>query len=186
MFGNVLLLALLATPQAPASQEGLTPPWQAATAIRQLQEVVKKTNGALEQLQVSSWQGSGASNYVEVADSVHRQATAISVTLDYLAEHPDRFGLVVRVFIAMLQLEPSLDSLTRAARQYQGGEGATNLEDATTQLLNQREKLMNYTLELVDFVDNNTTASERELESCRRQLWRRAPEPVTKTRPKQP
>ena len=53
-------------------------------------------------------------------------------------------------------------------------------------MLNQREKLMNYTLELVDFVENNGMAAERELESCRRQLWKRDPEPVTKTRPKQP
>jgi len=183
MFGNVLLLALLAAPQAPVSQEGLTPPWQATTVIRQLQEAVNNTNSALEPLRVPEWQGLGASNYVAVANSVRRQVNAISVTLDYLAEHPDRFGQVVRVFIAMLQLEPSLDSLTRAARQYQGGEAATGLEDATTQLLNQREKLMDYTLELVDFVENNTTATERELESCRRQLWKRAPEPVTKTRP---
>jgi hypothetical protein len=186
MLGNVLLLALLAAPQAPASQEGLTPPWQASTAIRQLQETVNKANSALEQLQVPAWQGLGASNYVAVADSVRRQVNAINATLDYLADHPDRFGLVIRVFIAMLQLEPSLDSLTRAARQYQGGEAATNLEDAATQLLNQREKLMSYTLELVDFVENNGTATERELESCRRQLWKRAPEPATKTHPRRP
>lgn len=186
MFGHLFLFLVMMTPQAPAPQGGLTPPWQASTAIQQLQEAVKKTNGALGQLQVLTWQGPGASNYVGVVDSARRQVSAISVALGHLAEHPDKLSSVIRLFLALQQFEPTLDSVTKAARQYQGSDAGRAMEDATNQLLNQREKLVNYTLELVDFLETNSTATQQELESCRQQLWKRASEPVTKSHPRRP
>jgi uncharacterized protein YukE len=197
MIAKALLLAFLSagTPQqappAPAAapqadQVGLPAPWVVKETIQQVQGAIKKATAALNQLQVLTWKGSGASNYVAVADSARRQVTAISVALARLAEQPDNLSAVVRMFLALEQLQPSLDSLSRAARQYQGPETGRELEDATNAVLNQREKFINYALELADFVEHANEANQQELESCRQQLWKRASQPVTPQHPRRP
>lgn len=164
-------------PQAqPAS--GLPPPWEAKEIIQQVRAPVTKLSLALGELQVFTWQGTGASNYVAVADSARRQVAGIGGALDRLALHPERLSSAIHLFLALQQVEGSLDTLSRGAAQFQGAQAARDIEDATNALLNQREKLVKYVLDLVQFLENTQAISKRELDSCREQLWKRASEPV--------
>ncbi len=179
MTGTVLLLATVlgAGPQAPAPA-GLAPPWEAKETIEQLRAQVTRLNAALGKLSVLTWQGTGASNYVAVADSARRQVAGIEGALERLALEPQKLTAAIHVFLALQQVEGSLDSLSRGVAQFQGAEAAREIEDATNAVLNQREKLVNYVLELVQFLENSSVVAQRELDSCREQLWKRASEPV--------
>lgn len=190
MIGSLLVLATVlgtaAQAPTPAAQApaGLTPPWEVKAMIQQVQESVNKTNAALGQLQVLTWKGTGASNYVAVVEATRREVMAISVGLGHLADHPEKLSAVIRIFLALQQLEPNLDSLSRAARQFQGPEAGRAMEDATNGLLNQREKLVKYVLELADFLESNSAITQQELESCQQQLWKRPPPPPTRAYPR--
>jgi len=165
--------AAVATGPQGSSPAGLPAPWQARETIQRLRARVSKVNGALGQLQVPAWQGTGASNYVAIANATRRQVGAIAVALDHLAARPDHLSAVIHLFLALQQVEPNLDSLAKAAARFQGPEAARALEDAINGLLNAREALVQYTLELAEFLEKNRAASQAELESCRQQLLKR-------------
>ncbi len=182
MIATALLWAALgAGPQAPgtaAPAAGIPPPWEAKETIEQLRARVTRLGVALGQLPVLTWEGTGASNYVAVADSVRRQVAGIGVALDRLALEPQRLSAAIHVFVALQQVTGALDTLTRGVSQFQGAEAAQELEEATNAVLNQREKLVQYVLALVQFLESNAAVSQRELDSCRQQLWKRASEPA--------
>lgn len=169
---------VLGAPPQETAPAGLPPPWEAKQVVQQVRAQVNKVSAALGQLQVAAWEGTGASNYVAVADSTRRQVTGIGGALDRLALQPERLSAAIHLFLALQHVETNLDSLSRAAAQFQSLEAARELEDATNALLNQREKLVKYILELVQFLESTSGATQRELESCRAQLWKRASEPA--------
>lgn len=176
-----LMLALLGTQASPPAS--LPPPWEARETIQQVRAQVTRVSAALGQLQVLTWQGTGASNYVAVAESARKQVAAIGGALDRLALEPERLSLAIHVFLAMQQVEGPLDTLARGVEKFQGAAAAHDIEDATNGLLNQREKIVKYVLDLVRFFETTTVVARRELESCRQQLWKRASEPI-KARPR--
>jgi len=167
---------VLGTPTQETTPGGLPPPWEAKQVIQQVRAQVSRVSAALGQLPVAEWQGTGAANYVAVAESARRQMAGIGGALDRLANQPERLNASIHLFLALQHVESNLDTLAKGAAQFQGPEAARELEDATNDLLNQRERLIKYILELVQFLESTSTATQRELESCRSQLWKRAPE----------
>ena len=171
----VLAAALGAAPQAVPA--GKPTPWQAGAVLQELGARLTKVSDALNQLQILTWEGAGARNYAQAAESARKQISALGVAVEHLAKDPERLGRAVRLFVSLQQLEPGLDSLAQAAAKFQGREAATALEDATNALLNYREKFVEYLLEAAEFVEENESVAERELESCRQQLWERSSQP---------
>lgn len=173
MIGTVVLFAALA--QTPAE---LATPWDAREMIQQLRGKVTRLSGALNQLQVTTWQGAGAENYVAVTDSARRNVAAIGGALDRLALEPQRLSHAIHVFMTLQQVTTTLDTLTKGVAQFQGADSAREVEEAINTTLNARERFTEYVLALVRFLEETNTISQRELASCREQLFKRASEPV--------
>ncbi len=184
MIATVLFLTALGAGQraggSPAGpqQAEMPPPWEAKATIEQVRAKVSRLGEALGNLQVLTWEGAGASNYVAVADSARRQVAGIGGALDRLAIEPQRLSSAIHLFLALQQVTGTLETLSRGVTQFQGAESAHDIEDSTNAVLNEREKLAQYVLAMVQFLETTKAVSERELESCREQLWKRASEPV--------
>ena len=182
MIAQVLLLAALgAGPQAappPAAPAAVAPPWEAARMVRQLREHVTKVSESLGRLAVLTWEGPGASNYVAVAESARKEIANIGGALDRLELDPQKLSAAIPVFIALQQVTVPLESLAGGVAQFQGPEAARAIEEATRAMVHERQALVNHVLEMVRFVEGNATVSERELTSCREQLFQRASQPV--------
>lgn len=177
----VCSLLLAAAPQAQQAQQtpaGMPPPWEAKETILQLREKITGLSGALGKLAVLTWEGTGASNYVAVADSTRKQVAAIGGALDRLALDPQRLTSAIYLFLSLQQLTGPLESLTRGVAQFQGAEAARDIEEATNALLNERERFVKYVLDMVRFLESTASISQRELDSCREQLFKRASEPI--------
>ena len=178
MSGTILLLAMVlgAAPQEPAGSS-VPPPWEARKALEQLRAEVKNAGAALYQLEVSAWRGPGSSNFLAVAASTRRQITDIEPVLKRLVDEPIRLSGALHMYLAIQYLEMSLNSMANGARRYQGPQSAAHVKNAANGLLDGRQKLGNYLLALVQFLEREKAVTEQELESCREQLWQRARKP---------
>jgi len=178
MLATLLTMMTMMTAAGAAAQAPeLAPPWEAKVTIEQLRAKVARLSLALGDLQVLTWRGTGAENYLPVADSARRQVSGIGGALDRLALEPQKLSAAIHVFVAMQQVTGPLDSLTRGVTQFQGAESAREIEEATNAVLNDREKLTEYVLTMVRFIESSGAIAQRELDSCREQLWKRASEP---------
>lgn len=164
-------------PQASTQPAGLTPPWEATRIVEDLREPAGKLNAALGRLTVRLWEGPAAPNYVGIVESARRQISAIGAALELLAKQPDRLTSVVRLFVALQQIEPSLDNAARGAEQFQSLEAAQDIRQATNAFMNRRQRLVEYMLELASFMEKNTGLQQQELDACRRELFLRQQAP---------
>ena len=172
MSGTILLLAMVlgASPQEPAGSS-VPPPQEARQALEQLRAEVNNAGAALDQLEVSAWRGPGASNFPAVAASTRRQVTDIEPVLKRLVDEPIRLSDALHMYLAIQYLEMSLNSMAHGAQRYQGPQSAAPLKNAANGMLDGRQKLGNYLLALVQFLEREKAVTEQELESCREQLW---------------
>ena len=179
MSSTILLLAMVlgAAPQEPTGSSA-PPPQEARQALEQLRAEVSNAGAALRQLEVSAWRGPGSSNFLAVASSTRRQVTDIEPVLKRLVDQPIRLSAALQMYLALQHLEMNLNSLADGARRYQGPQAAAHLRNAANGLLDGRQKLGNYLLALVQFLERENTVTEQELESCRAQLWQRARKPA--------
>ena len=179
MSGTILLLTMVlgVAPQEPAGSS-VPPPGEARQVLEQLRAEVNNAGAALRQLQVSAWRGPGASNFLAVADSTRSQVTNIEPALKSLLDQPERLSAALHMYLALQHLEMSLNSLADGARRYQGPQAAAHLKNAANGLLDGRQKLGNYLLALVQFLERENAVTEQELQSCRTQLWKRAHKPA--------
>jgi hypothetical protein len=172
MFTVLLLVAL----QQPQPVE-LPPPWEAKETIQRLRDRTRDLSQSLGALQVLTWQGTGASNYVAVVDSARRQVAAIGGALDRLAAEPQRLSSAMHLFMALQQITVPLDTLTKGVAQFQP-DAAGPIDTAANALLNEREKFVQYVMSLVQFNERAADLARREADTCREQLFKRASEPV--------
>jgi hypothetical protein len=168
--------------QAQAAASTLRPPWEARKTLDQLRDPLTKLAAALDQMRVENWQGVGASNYVPIAEGARRQVRDLLDALEVISKQPDRLSLVTRLFIALHQLEPPFDTLSRAASQFRDYTSARALDAALDAFSNQRDNLVKYLLELAEFDETSARLGQLELEACQEQLWQGS----TKSAPARP
>ncbi len=178
MSGTILLLAMVlgAPPQEPAGSSAPAPQ-EARQALEQLLAELNNAGAALYQLEVPAWRGPGSSNFLAVAASTRRQITDIEPVLKRLVDEPIRLSAALHMYLAIQHLEMSLSSMASGAQRYQGPQSAAHVKNAANGLLDGRQKLGNYLLALVQFLEREKAVTEQELESCREQLWQRARKP---------
>lgn len=169
------------TTTPPARQDlpppaSVPPPWEARQIIERLRPPMQHLEAAVSRVQPQNWEGPGAANYVAIRESVLKQVRGLAEAIDVMAQQPDRPSLLIRFFIALYQVVQPLDTLSRGANQFRAYAHAHEIEDATNALVNARGELVSYLLELSQFLETSNVTNQRELEACREQLWRRAPE----------
>ncbi len=158
-----------AAPQA----GGVRPPWEARQTIEQFRGPLEKIDAALAEVQPQKWQGTGATNYVAIIAGARKQVRALLDAISVISQQPDRLSNVARLFIAFYQIEPPIDAVINGANQYRDYSAAQGIEHNLVALLNQRENLVKYLLELSEFDETSAALGRHELEACQAQLAQR-------------
>ncbi len=163
MYALLLLLFL-------SGQQGILPPWEAKQVLDQAQKQTRDLGEALGRLDTAQWKG----DYMPQLASTRQRVMAVADTLKRLAEKPDRLSLGVEAFVSMQHIETSVDSLARGAERFQPS-AVRALDDASTAFVKARDRFQAYLLDLARYTEENQAVTGKELESCRDQLWKRAP-----------
>ena len=155
-----------------AGQEGILPPWESKVVLGQARQQTRNLRAALAQLDTEHWKG----DYTPLLVSTRLQVLAVADALDRLAEKPQSLSLGVEAFLSLQHIETNVDSLARGAERFQPTV-VESLEQASQAYLRAREQFQKYLLELARYAEKNAATTDKELESCRDQLWKRPAAP---------
>ena len=165
MYPFIVLLLL-------AGQEGILPPWESKVVLEQARQQTHNLIQALAQLDTEHWRG----DYTPLLVSTRLQVLAVADALDRLAQKPESLSLGVEAFLSLQHIETNVDSLARGAERFQPTV-VENLDEASAGYLKAREQFQKYLVDLARYAEKNQAVADRELESCRDQLWRRPAAP---------
>lgn len=160
-----------------AGQEGILPPWESKVVLEQARQQTQNLRTALAQLDTEHWKG----DYTPLLVSTRLQVLAVADALDRLAEKPESLSLGVEAFLSLHHIETNVDSLARGAERFQPTV-VQSLEQASEGYLKAREQFQKYLLELARYAEKKEAITDKELESCRDQLWKRPPTPAKGTK----
>lgn len=161
---SLLFLLLL------SGQEGILPPWQAGDVLEQAQKQTRNLTAALGGLNTDYWKG----DYAPLLVATRFRVLAVADALNRMARQPESLSLGMEAFLSLQHIETNLDSLARGAERFQPA-AVKGLEEAEAAFLKAREEFQNYLLDLARYTEKSLAVGNKELESCRDQLWKRPP-----------
>jgi len=167
-----LLISLLFLSSILAAQTGgVTPDWEVRATAAALEKNAAAAETLLAQLKPQEWIREGApAAYVEQLQQARQVHSYLAQEAQTLARSPEKLTVVVDAFLRLDHAQSLLDSLAGGARKYQNAALADLLSSLISRNSAARERLKEYTRQLVIEREQEWEVAHREAQRCRESL----------------
>jgi len=163
-----LLILTLAAAATLLPAQGLPPDWEIRKTLAETTEQTNRLQPLIDRLKPQDWLAAGAPGaYIAQRQSLLNEIKYLDQTLKTLAAKPDRMTRALEAVNRLGTIESRLFSLIDAVRRYQNPAIADIIQSIAAETAASRDKLRQYTWDLIAHREQEFDVLEQEAQRCR-------------------